>query len=174
MERACRTYVRYRNSNKQATLVVRGRRFGVANSYTSDIFVSAFESLTGRRNLEIEISIFPDVPVPTFTTTYVNTTSSSQTLAESQYLDLNFPHLSHVNETNYYRHTRNFIRSNRNSPKNYKSKQSRSNTRNLVTINLKRGPPSTKAIPKCLVINALTRQTRCTICSLYRNDFNQY
>ena len=35
-----------------------------------------------------------------------------------------------------------------------KSKQNRCNTRNLVTINLKRGPPPTKAIRKCLVINA--------------------
>ena len=76
------------------------------------------------------------------------------TLAESQYLDLNFPHPPHVNETNHYRHTRNFIRSDRNLPKNYKSKQNRRNTRNLVTINLKRGPPPTKVIPKCLVINA--------------------
>ena len=68
--------------------------------------------------------------------------------------NLNFPHPSHVNETNHYRYTGNFVRSNRNLPKNYKSKQNRRNTRNLVTINLKRGPPPTKAIPKCLVINA--------------------
>ena len=36
----------------------------------------------------------------------------------------------------------------------YKSKQNRRNIRNLLTINLKRGPPPTKAIPECLVINA--------------------
>ena len=38
---------------------------------------------------------FPDVPVPT---TYVNTTSSPQTLAESQYLDINFSQPPHVNK----------------------------------------------------------------------------
>ena len=85
----------------------------------------------------------------------------------SQYLDLNFPHPPHVIETNHYRYTRNFIRNNRNLPKNYKSKQNRRNTRNLVTINLKRGPPPTKAIPKCLVITARSLAKPDTPSALY-------